>query len=49
MLGYMGLVYAFVGNAFIFKQTLLGQQLLGISIILTLYISLVFKGLSQSA
>ena len=48
LLSYMGLVYAFVGNAFIYNQTLFGQELLGISIILTLNITLVFKGLSQS-
>ena len=49
LLGYMGLVYTLIGDTIIHSQTLFGQELLGISIILTLNVTLVFKGLSQSS
>ena len=49
LIGYMGIVYAFVGDAFIYSKTLYGHDLLGISILLTLNVTLVFRRLSQLA
>ena len=49
LLGYMGLVYTHVGHTFMRSSTFYGQELLGISIILTMNVTLVFKGLSQSS
>jgi len=49
LLGYMGLVYTHVGHSVMNYSTFCGQELLGISIILTMNVTLVFKGLSQTA
>ena len=49
LIGYMGIVYAFVGDAFIYSQTLYGHEMLGISILVALNATLVFRRLSQSA
>ena len=46
MLGYVSLVYAFLGDTFVFNETLIPQELIGIIIIFTLNIILVVRQLS---
>ena len=43
LLGYIGLVYAFLGDLFIFKEEFYWVELLGILIILVLNISLIIN------
>ena len=42
MLGYVGLVYAFMGDIFIFHQSFGWLQITGISVIITLNVALLF-------
>ena len=48
LLGYIGLVYAFLGDLFIFKETLEWLELIGILIILTLNVVLVVSKMSAT-
>ena len=46
LLGYIGLVYAFLGDTLIFKESLYMQELFGICIIFTLNITVVYEKLT---
>ena len=47
LLFYISLVYAFIGDTFIFNSFLVQQEVIGIAIILTLCIALIMKKISK--
>ena len=43
LLGYIGIVYAFMGDTFIFHETFNGMELLGVGIVLSMNLLLIYK------
>ena len=48
ILGYIGLVYAYIGDTFIFNYSTNLQEAIGICIILTLNITVIYEKLSHN-
>lgn len=49
LLGYIGLVYAFMGDLFIFRETFQWLELVGVSIVLVLNVALICSKIPSSS